>query len=357
MKAEKYLIQNISIKSGDVVLIDIVRADGGQIFDFQAGQYAMLSLREENGKLTEEHPFSIASSPSQKKSLQFGIKIIGRFTQRLANLKAGDEIFVWGPFGNFVFNPENHKDAVFIAGGVGITPFMSAFRYAFDNDLTNKLTLLYSARTINSALFFEEIKQLESGNINFKAQFAITDEDVPASILNAKKCFIDLKMIWAAVDFDISRKDFFVCGPPAFMTAIKNCLKSMGVDDDKIHTEKFSMLLSLRESVEDRGFKFIFRWAAVFFAILVAVVFYDEKKKDEIAAELATDKKAFLEEAATFKTEVPVPAQTQPQTQQLAPVTQPQTSTPPQQEQQVTTPAPTQQKPSKKIITPRTTLS
>jgi predicted ferric reductase len=151
MKAEKYKIYNISKNPGEVVVVDVAKSDGGPVFDFQPGQYAMLMIFDRDGKLMEEHPFSIASSPNQKRSLQFGIKMMGRFTGRLAELKKDDEIYILGPFGNFIFDPEKHKDAVFIAGG-GITPFMSNFRYAFDN-LQNKLTLLCSARTIEHPVF------------------------------------------------------------------------------------------------------------------------------------------------------------------------------------------------------------
>lgn len=296
MRAEKYKIENISIVSGDVILADIAKSDGGPVFDFQPGQYAMLMIFDRDGKLMEEHPFSIASSPSQKRALQFGIKIIGKFTRRLAELKRGDNVYILGPFGNFIFDPEKHKDAVFIAGGVGITPFMSSFRYAFDNNLQNKLTLLYSARTIESALYFKEIKQLEDQNKNFKAYFAVTDEDVPADILRAKKCFIDLKMIQEAVDGSVSGKEFFICGPPGFMGAMINCLKGMGVGEDRIFTEKFSMVPSLGQSLGDKWFKYVFRGASAVFLAVLVMIFLNEKEKLAVKEELDRQKEVFLEE-------------------------------------------------------------
>lgn len=352
MKAEKYKIDNISIKPGEVVVVDIYRTDGEPIFDFKPGQYAMLMINDENGRLMEEHPFSIASSPSQKKSLQFGIKMIGRFTRRLAELKQGAEVYVLGPFGNFVFNPEEHKDSVFIAGGVGITPFMSAFRYALYNGLQNKLTLLYSARTIGNALYFEEIKNIEWQNKNFKAYFAITDEEVPTNIARAKKCFIDLKMIWEAVDYDVADKRFFICGPPGFMEAMINCIKSMGVSEDKIFTEKFSMVPSFGQSMKDRWFKFTFRGAVVLFLTILAMIFFNEKEKLAIREELEKQKEYFLEQTIDLSSKQPVPVQ--PQIQEPAPAiqaTQPVTQSQPQQVEQPK-PAPTQ-----KVIVPRTTIS
>lgn len=359
MKAEKYKIENISIVPGDVILADVAKSDGGPVFDFQPGQYAMMMIFDRDGKLMEEHPFSIASSPSQKRSLQFGIKIIGKFTRRMAELKKGDNVYILGPFGNFIFDYGKHKDAVFIAGGVGITPFMSSFRYAFDNNLQNKLTLLYSARTIESALYFKEIKQLEEQNKNLKAYFAVTDEDVPADILRAKKCFIDLRMIQEAVDGNISGKEFFVCGPPAFMGAMINCLKGMGVGGDRIFMEKFSMVPSLGQSLGDKWFKYVFRGASAVFLAVLVMIFLNEKEKLAVKEELDRQKEVFLEETVRLleqqleeavrlleQQSVTMPPKKEP-VRQL----QPQQPTTPKQPVEQPKPAPT------KIIIPRTTIS
>ncbi len=347
MRAEKYKIYNISINLGEVIVVDVAKSDGGPVFDFQPGQYAMLMIFDRDGKLMEEHPFSIASSPNQKRSLQFGIKMMGRFTRRLAELKKDDEIYILGPFGNFIFDQEKHKDAVFVAGGVGITPFMSIFRYAFDNNLQNKLTLLYGARTIESALYFQEIKQLEDQNKSFKAYFAITDEDVSADVARAKKCFINLKMIWETVDFNISDKKFFVCGPPPFMTAMMNCLKRMGVSENDIFTEKFSMVPSLEQSFGDKWLKYVFRGASAIFLVVLIMIFLNEREKLAIREELSQQKEAFLGETINLLEQQPVTMQSQaPAEQPIQPV--PQVQQPIEQQK----PAPT-----KKIIIPRTTIS
>lgn len=347
MKAEKYKIDNISTNPGEVIVVDVAKSDGGPVFDFQPGQYAMLMIFDRDGKLMEEHPFSIASSPSQKRLLQFGIKMMGRFTRRLAELKKDDEIYILGPFGNFIFDSEKHKGAVFIAGGVGITPFMSTFRYAFDNNLQNKLTLLCSARTIESALYFKEIKQLEEQNKNFKAYFAITDKDVSADILRTKKCFIDLKMIWEAIGYDASDKSFFVCGPPGFMGAMTSCLRGMGVSEDRILTEKFSMVPSLEQSFGDRWFKYVFRGASAIFLVVLVGIFLNEREKLAIREELNQQKEAFLGETVDLLEQQPVAIQPQvPSEQPIQPA--PQVQRPIEQQK----PAP-----AKKIIIPRTTIS
>ncbi len=96
-----------------------------------------------------------------------------------------------------------------------------------------------------------------------------------------KKCFIDLKMIQEAVDGNVSGKEFFVCGPPAFMGAMINCLRGMGVGGDRIFTEKFSMVPSFGQSLEDKWFKYVFRGASAVFLAVLVMIFLNEKEKLE----------------------------------------------------------------------------
>lgn len=205
----------------------------------------MLAFYDENGKLVSPHAFSIASSPENVPLIEFGIKIKGKFTQSLAKLTPGKEIFVYGPYGNFIFDPHMDRDTVFIAGGVGITPLLSSIRYAADKKLPNKLTLLYSSRWTDKILYYEEIKKLEAANPNFKAFFAVTDSGIPEGAERMINERLGAKIISAALKNQLRGKTFFLCGPGPFMASITDDLENLGVEKKFIKTEAFSMIPAL----------------------------------------------------------------------------------------------------------------
>lgn len=241
MFEHKYQIRNISQPAPDLVLLNLVTQNGEPIFDYRPGQYVMISYRNEAGHMEEKHSFSIASSPTEQGVLRLGIRVMGKFTQGLVKLKPGAEILTYGPFGSFSFNETLHTNAVFLAGGIGITPFLSALAYATDKKLPNKLSLLYSNRTLKGTAFFTDLSKIKNDNPNVKMLFSVTDEKVPVKaegIINERFCNQNLKDFIGATE----AKTFFLCGPMPFMTGMKNCLLELGAKDEQILMEEFSMI-------------------------------------------------------------------------------------------------------------------
>lgn len=235
-----YIIKDSHINPANVLIISLVPRSGGDVFYFKPGQYAMLSFRDKNGRLFINHPFSISSPPSQRKYIQFGIKIMGNFTQNLSRLTPGDSIVVMGPYGNFIFEENKHQDAVFIAGGIGITPFLSSMQYMSDRNLPNKATLFYSNRTIAETSFYEDIKRLNDRNPNFKAVISVTKEVINDNIDHLEKGYITKETFLKHLEY-INEKVFFICGPIEFMKAMDNSLQSLGIPKKRIRQEAFSM--------------------------------------------------------------------------------------------------------------------
>ncbi|MCX6792819.1 MAG: FAD-binding oxidoreductase [Candidatus Falkowbacteria bacterium] len=269
MSNYKYLIKNISKHNSEVVALELADIKGQPVFNYKPGQYVMIAYFNDNGKLEQRHAFSIASSPAQNNSLILGIKLGGNFTKGLLNLKVGDPVSVAGPYGKFVFNPKKHKDLVMLAGGIGITPFLSAISYASDNNLDNKLSLLYSVRNLENASFLNKIKQLETKNPNLRTLLSVTEEkisDNTPGIINSR---INGQVIQDFVG-DLSNKTFFLCGPAAFMDAIKNDLLSLGVYKSQIEMEAFSMLDDKKLWPEFKNLSY----ATGFSAVAVALIFY-----------------------------------------------------------------------------------
>lgn len=241
MHEYRYYIKKIDRKDDDTVILELGDIRGIPVFDFQPGQYVMIYYKDEKGSILQKHTFSIASSPIENGSIRLGIRVSGPFTAGLLDMQEGDEIFVSGPYGNFTFKKEKHLDLVFIAGGVGITPFISTLRYATAHQLPNKMTLLYSNRTLASTLFLDEIMDLEKKNENLHTLFSITDERLPYEMVNVINQRLSAETIKSFIG-NAYGKTFFICGPEKFMEAMRENLRSIGVHDFQIETEGFSMI-------------------------------------------------------------------------------------------------------------------
>jgi len=230
----RYKINNIK-KSHHVVILDIV-PEKGDIFDFKSGQFIMLTLYDEKGAVWQEHPFSICSSPLNKKYLQLAIKVYGNFTQKVATLKKNDRIGISGPFGIFTFDETKMKDIVFIAGGIGITPFISIIRYIFQKKFPNKLKLLYSNKSKKDITFFRELKSISRKDKNIKLIFTLTRK-IPYFWRNERGRINEMMLKKYCPSFE--NKYFFLCGPLDFMESITKQLIKNGVPENHIKTERF----------------------------------------------------------------------------------------------------------------------
>ncbi len=240
MKNEEYTIKNISFETPRVIDLELVKNNLSPVFNYQPGQYAMIAYRK-NGVRTSWHPFTIASSPSERGSLKFGIKTFGKFTQRLSQLSAGDTIYIKGPYGNFTFDENAYEKRVFIAGGIGITPFLSALKYANDNDFKSKMTLIYTTQSLTDLAFVEDIKKLEKENDNFTAHFVIKNVDNKEKLQPNMQCGrVDIGMLHSILGPDVKDSLFLLCGPTPFMKAMQGNLKVLGAPSRKIKFESFA---------------------------------------------------------------------------------------------------------------------
>jgi ferredoxin-NADP reductase len=278
MPKYQYLIEDSNNNFSDALVIALKPKTPKDVFTFKPGQYVMLSFSDANKKLFINHPFSIASSPTDD-NLVFGIRVMGKFTQTLSKLPTGTQIDVLGPFGDFVFDEHKYPEAVFIAGGVGITPFISAARYATIKKLKNKLTLLYSSRNVKEALFYEDIKKIIAANPNFSAKLAITNESIPEGILYCENCRISKEFISANIG-SLTNKDFFLCGPGAFMKAMEQSLTELGVAKNKIHQEAFSVTPNLSFRKNWPNLALVYGFSLVLFIFSLLYVSGNLKEKD-----------------------------------------------------------------------------
>ncbi len=206
---------------------------------FRPGQYAAIGYKNKK-RPTAMRCFSITSSPSHQSTLQFSMRIKGRFTRALQNLNAGDEVTVRGPFGGFVLMPQQHKNVVLFAGGIGIAPFMSMLRYVTELKLDTKIHLVYSAATSDDIPFLDDLKSIAKTNPNVQISFVIGDGKFDhLDRFQTLPGRIDDKSI-SQLKLNIKEQTFFVCGPPPYMKALIKLLSKVGAPRENILSEAFS---------------------------------------------------------------------------------------------------------------------
>lgn len=201
---------------------------------YKPGQFMILQLNRK-GVVSESHPFTISSSPTSK-TLSVTVKDVGDFTSTLNRTVPSDPAYIDMPYGVFSFLNSPGDSYVFVAGGIGITPFMSMLRYMNDRGLGLKILLLWANRTESDILFNEELAALEQKIPSLKVVHVLSRQES----WEGEKGHVDREKLKKFVE-DFAEPVFFVCGPPAMMQAVESTLRSLGVPPGKICTERFAL--------------------------------------------------------------------------------------------------------------------
>jgi len=216
-----------------------------QLPPFQAGQYIALFL--EIGGIRTSRPFSISSQPNQTGYYDITVKRVenGLVSNYLLDrVNRGDELVSSGPEGNFYFNPIIHKNTmVCIAGGSGITPFMSMIREIVDRGLDRTVHLFFGNRTNDDIIFHEELTQLSQrfDNINYVPVI----EDPGAGFQGA--CgFVNGQLIRELIG-ETADKSYFICGPQGLYDFCLPELEGLGIPRRKIRQEMYGAPLNIWE--------------------------------------------------------------------------------------------------------------
>ncbi len=221
-KKFKYKVITVKELNKDIVEIEIEALN--KKMDFVSGQFAFFSFFSEN-VTSESHPFSISSSQNED-MLKITVKNLGDYTNSLKNLKINDGVLVDGPYGYLSYKNIPTKNQVWVAGGIGITPFYSM---ASSLDIDYKIDFYYSVREEDEAVYLKELQEIARVNPNFKFNFWNVKE----------KGYINAGLI-SSLSGGLDDKEILLCGPLQLMDSLKNQFVSLGVDIRKIHFENFS---------------------------------------------------------------------------------------------------------------------
>lgn len=192
------------------------------------GQFAFIKIHT-NGVPLESHSFTISSGGSEA-GLRFSIKRLGDFTNALTKVKVGDAVEVDGPYGSFSNQVVTSQRQVWVAGGIGITPFLSMANDLGDSQ--QRVDLYYSLQNESQAVYLPELQALAKRHANLRLLPFYSDKDgfLTADYIDAQSKNLD------------ANTAYMVCGPPPMMKALRAQLRSRGVANKNIHTEEFSLL-------------------------------------------------------------------------------------------------------------------
>jgi ferredoxin-NADP reductase len=210
-------------------------------FVFKAGQFLEMTLMSPPETDTEgdSRAFSIASAPHEEMLMVATRMRDTAFKRVLGSMPLESQVKVEGPFGDLVLHNDQARAAVFLTGGIGITPFRSMVVRAAKEQLPHHLFLFYSNRRPEDAPFLEELKGVELGNPNFKFVGTMTDMARSGRSWGGETGFIDQEMLSRYLQRAAS-PIYYIAGPPAMVTALRDMLNHAGVDDDDIRMEEFA---------------------------------------------------------------------------------------------------------------------
>jgi ferredoxin-NADP reductase/nitrite reductase/ring-hydroxylating ferredoxin subunit len=256
---ELLLLEKIKVDGTDVMSLKFSKqneqtGEGGDDFkslDYKAGQFAFFDIggvyNDPKGPIRH---FTISSSPTEN-FIMFSTRIRDSpYKKRVASLEEKAKVKVRGPEGQFVLHEDYSKSAVFLSGGIGVTPFRSMIKYATDRQLPIKIIMFDSNRNKENILFKKEFDEWANINRNLKIVYTISEinPQEKSSVLTEENDWkgeygrIDKTMILKYVDDETLKNSiFYICGPPGMLKAMKTLIQEeLEIPKERIMVEEFT---------------------------------------------------------------------------------------------------------------------
>ncbi len=210
-------------------------------FDFKPGQSADLTLLNppETDSEGNTRTFSIVSAPFENK-LTFAMRMRSTaFKRSLKQLTLGTGVKIDSALGSFTLHKNFGKPAVFLAGGIGITPFFSILRQADHDRTPHNLYLFHSNNCPEDAPFLEALQRLAKTNSNFRFVGTMTHVAKSKSKWDGETGWIDKEMLSRYLT-DLHGPIYYIAGPPPMVAGMRKMLVASSIDEDDIRTEEFA---------------------------------------------------------------------------------------------------------------------
>lgn len=208
---------------------------------FKAGQFIDMTLLEPSETDSEGNTrgFSIASGPHEETLMVATRMRDTAFKRVLKTMPIGTTVKIEGPSGDLTLPNNSSRPVVFLAGGIGITPFRSMLVRAAKEKLPHRIFLFYSNRRPEDAPFLEELQILERENSNYKLIASMTEMEKSHRTWNGETGLINQEILSRHLK-GVGTPIYYIAGPPAMVKGLHEMLNNAGVDDDDIRSEEFA---------------------------------------------------------------------------------------------------------------------
>jgi len=209
-------------------------------FTFRAGQWIDITLLHpsETDAKGNVRGFSIASAPHEDHLLVATRLRDTAFKRELAKMPLNSEVQIEGPGGSLTLHNSSARAAIFLAGGIGVTPIRSILLRAAKEKLPHRIVFFYANRRPEDAAFLEELTRLQRENPNYTLIATMTQMDKSHSPWTGETGHIDQAML---SKYSLTAKSpiYYLVGPLGMVSAMHALLNRIGVNDDDIRTEDF----------------------------------------------------------------------------------------------------------------------
>jgi len=209
-------------------------------FVFASGQFVDLTLLQPSETDAEGNTraFSIASAP-QESTLMVATRLRDTaFKRELQRMPIGSTVRMEGPFGKLVLHTDQTRSAVFLSGGIGITPFRSMLVHGATQGSPQRMVLFYSNRRPEDA-FLDELQTLQVTNPRYTFVGTMTEPEKSSLVWQGETGYINAALL-AKHLVNVDKPIYYVVGPPGMVGALRTMLKEARIDDSDIRTEKFA---------------------------------------------------------------------------------------------------------------------
>ena len=209
---------------------------------FFAGQHMDIKLvnpPETDEKGTTRH-FTLVSSPSEPDLVITTRLRDSAFKRILRKMDIGEELVIGAPHGSFTLHDDPTRPAIFLAGGIGITPVYSIVKDVLERNLPYKLAVFYSNRRPEDAPFLYDLESWAQHHENLTLVATMTEPEKSAMEWHGQTGIIDGRMLEAHLGDPAAAGIYYLSGPPAMVTAMQMTLSDEGVAKENIRTEEFT---------------------------------------------------------------------------------------------------------------------
>lgn len=218
-----YTVQHVQRLPSSATQIEL--APRFRIPNFAPGQFFYVAFDDIDPN--QFHPYSVASAKNSSNMI-FIIKQLGDYTKKLSSLKVGGVAKIKGPYGGFTFDDKKHRKQLWIAGGIGITPFLSKAHSLRFTDTNTHITMFHLCKTKQEAIGKHELELIEKNHLSFDYTCLPEKEYGIVSLTDIRQ------QVGILDDYAI-----YMCGPPIMMKAYQAQAQEMGIDSH-LYFEEFS---------------------------------------------------------------------------------------------------------------------